>query len=86
MQALLHARCQGDTELVRPRIRGLCANARERHAPVAQLVVALYDAWRASPEVRALPEAEAWAVLDDLVSGCVEEYYAGPSAPRESRE
>lgn len=60
---------------VRRSLRSLCRVARTHGVHVEQLVVLCKDAWRNLPQARELaPEARA-ALIEGVISQCIDEYY-----------
>lgn len=67
----------GEMEAVRPALRRVAAEARERHMLAEQLLVSLKDVWHELPQVRAATDPEEQQrVLQRLVTLCIREYYA----------
>jgi hypothetical protein len=54
----------------------ICEEARENHIPAERLLVAFKGVWSALTEVRQLPPHEAAEEVRDLVTLCIERYYA----------
>ena len=54
----------------------ICAEAREERIPAERLLVAFKGVWNSLPEVRGLPGHRAADEVRDLVSLCIERYYA----------
>lgn len=54
----------------------ICAEARKDQIPAERLLVAFKGVWSSLPEVRQLPGHEAAEEVRDLVSLCIERYYA----------
>ena len=56
-------------------------DAHRAGLPIARALIALKTAWSRVPEVRPLPQSDHRELLERLVTGCIEAYYAPPSAP-----
>ena len=54
----------------------ICAEARREHIPAERLLVAFKSVWNSLPEVRRLPGHQAVEEVRDLVTHCIERYYA----------
>ena len=54
----------------------ICAEARANQIPSERLLVAFKGIWSDLPEVRELPPHEAADEVRDLVTLCIERYYA----------
>jgi hypothetical protein len=55
---------------------GICAEARREQISAERLLVAFKGIWSSLPEVRRLPPHEAADEVRDLVTLCIERYYA----------
>jgi len=77
LQAAL-SRCLegGDVEAVRPVLRRVAREARERGLHAEQLLISLKDVWYAMPKVRQADVNEQQVLLQRLVTLCIREYYA----------
>lgn len=60
---------------VRRETQAMCACAREAQLPIERVLVALKQEWHEMPEVRALRRPDAVAVLERVVTMCIDEYY-----------
>ena len=54
----------------------ICAEARREQIPAERLLVAFKNVWNTLPEVRQLPGHRAAEEVRDLVTLCIERYYA----------
>ncbi len=54
----------------------ICAEARKEQIPAERLLIAFKSVWSSLPEVRQLPSHEAADEVRDLVTLCIERYYA----------
>ena len=54
----------------------VCAEARREQIPAERLLVAFKSVWNSLPEVRKLPGHRATEEVRDLVTLCIERYYA----------
>jgi hypothetical protein len=54
----------------------VCTEARREQIPAERLLVAFKGIWSSLPEVRQLPPHEAAAEVRNLVTLCIERYYA----------
>ena len=54
----------------------VCAEARRENIPAERLLVAFKGVWSTLPEVRQLPGHRAADEVRDLVTLCIERYYA----------
>jgi hypothetical protein len=54
----------------------VCSEARQEQIPAERLLVAFKGIWNSLPEVRELPPHRAAEEVRDLVSLCIERYYA----------
>ena len=54
----------------------ICAEARREQIPAERLLVAFKGIWTSLPEVRRLPPDRAADEMRDLVTLCIERYYA----------
>jgi len=54
----------------------ICGEARREQIPAERLLVAFKGVWNSLPEVRQLPGHAAADEVRDLVSLCIERYYA----------
>lgn len=54
----------------------VCTEARNEQIPPERLLVAFKGIWNSLPEVRELPPNQAAEEVRDLVSLCIERYYA----------
>lgn len=67
-------------EGVRVRTRAMCLRAHENGMPIERVLVTLKQEWRATPEARRLKRLEASTILERIVTLCITEFYAEPSA------
>ena len=61
---------------VRAALGKVCSEARRQQIPAERLLVAFKGIWSTLPEVRRLPPHEAADEVRDLVTLCIESYYA----------
>jgi hypothetical protein len=61
---------------VRDALGKVCAEARRSQIPAERLLVAFKGIWNTLPEVRRLPPHEAADEVRNLVTLCIERYYA----------
>ena len=54
----------------------VCSEARQEQIPAERLLVAFKGIWNSLPEVRELPPHRAAEEVRDLVTLCIERYYA----------
>lgn len=54
----------------------VCLEARREQIPAERLLVAFKSIWSSLPEVRQMPPHQAAEEVRDLVSLCIERYYA----------
>jgi len=54
----------------------VCSEARQAQIPAERLLVAFKGIWNSLPEVRQLPPHRAADEVRDLVTLCIERYYA----------
>ena len=67
-------------ESVRARTRAVCACAHANGLPIERVLVTLKQEWRGTPEARRFRRFEATTVLERIVTLCINEFYADPSA------
>lgn len=70
----------GDLEHVRPVLRRVANEARERHIYAEQLLITLKDMWFELPRVRQSDIEEQQRLLQRLVTICIREYYGADPA------
>lgn len=68
---------QNEGEDLRSAVRILCADARRLGMRPEEVVVLIKMTWRTHPETCALPRSQAGAVLEEIVSVCIDEYFRG---------
>jgi hypothetical protein len=71
----LGTRAEEDGEDLQSTVRILCADARRLGMRPEELVVLVKLTWRTHPETHALPRSQADAVLKQIVSMCIDEYF-----------
>lgn len=67
----------GESPHLRPALRRVAEEARERHLRPEQLLIVLKDVWFALPEVGRAPQSDSRSqLLQRVISVCIREYYA----------
>lgn len=67
----------GSAEVLRPALRAMAVEAREKTILPEQLLVSLKEVWYALPEVReSQPGPDQTRMLQRVVTMCIREYYA----------
>ena len=65
---------------LRQQTRAVCACAHEDGVPIERVLVTLKEEWRATPAARQLKRFEATTLLERIVTLCITEFYADPTA------
>jgi hypothetical protein len=69
-----------DTTAMRHSVQELARLARERGLRAEEAIVELKHLWASVPEVAGVPVIDRRALLDELVTLCIDEYYRAPNA------
>src|SRR5687768_11135207 len=72
----LAARSEASGSPITTALGRLCHEARQEQIPAERLLVAFKGIWNSLPEVRELPPDRAAEEVRDLVTLCIERYYA----------
>jgi hypothetical protein len=74
IQLALRPQSADNGEHLRETMRRLCRDARRLSLRPEELIILFKNRWRAQAD-RALPRGEATAMLDHIITMCIEEYY-----------
>jgi hypothetical protein len=58
-------------------MRDLCAEARREGTRAEELIVLFKKVWSDRPDVRTMPRETTGRLFDEVVTMCIQEYYAG---------
>lgn len=68
---------QTQIESLKPALRSVAAEARDKKLHAEHLLLALKDVWFALPQIRTAPDGEAQQrLLQRVVTLCIREYYS----------